>query len=202
MKQAIFFLALIGGLVITALTSLIGFASFIYKVWHGQDYMESFQLFSLSAILCITSVTAYVVIRTLTNTEVLADVLQKYFEFQLEKVEGKQQVPNIQNMLQNLFSGGLHGVVASGSISVSSIDEDGNETSLGNKSFQNTSEFIKYRNELLSKAFGFKQTDIIKKLEDMSIEELMSEEKKAVDSQSFELAAAIRDAIQEKNKKS
>lgn len=201
MKKIIFFLSITAGLFTTAIISLIGFASFIYKVWHGQDYMESFQLFSLSAILCITSITAYIVIKILTSTELIGDILQKFFELHIHKNDPKPKDPDIMNLIQGLFSGGLPDVNVTGRISVSSFDNDGNETSLGDKSFNNQNEFIKYRNELLGKDFRFTQKDMSKKLENMSIEELKKEENKAIDTQNFELAGAIRDIIKEKESK-
>jgi hypothetical protein len=109
----------------------------------------------------------------------------------------------LHQLFQNLGMGGgefpgMPGM--SGSIKMSSIDEEGNITPLGEKEFSSPEEFLKYRNEILQKAFGKKPGSTKKKFEEMTVSELEAEEKKAIETQDFELAAAVRDLIKEKKK--
>lgn len=155
--------------------------------------MHGFTVFTLSAILFFASTTAYIVTKILTNTDILADSMVKFLEHEMDKEDSGV------NPLQALFGKmGLPGMGA-GSIKMARMDEDGNITPLGEKSFSSPEELIKHRDELLAKAFGSKPDK--KKIQDMSLEELQAEEIKAVGAQDFELAAAIRDLMEEKKKK-
>lgn len=193
MKSLVFALTLALVVIFSFISSLVGIGIMIYDLYSGgSQFMHGFTVFSLSAILFFAATTAYIVTKILNNTDILADSMVKFLEHEMDK-----EVPVI-NPIDALFGKmGLPGMGA-GSIKMASMDEDGNITPLGEKTFNSHEEMVKHRDELLSKAFGFKSDK--KKIQDMSLEELQTEEIKAVDAQDFELAAAIRNLIQSKAK--
>lgn len=189
------FAALILALIVlfSGVSAIFGLGIMVYDLYSGgNEFMHGFTVFCLGAILFFTSTVAYIASKILTNTDIIADSMIKFIENEMQKeVE--------QNPLQALFGKmGLPGM-GSGSIKMARMDEDGNITPLGEKTFGSHEEMIKHRDELLHKAFGFKSDK--KKIQDMTLEELQAEEIKAVGSQNFELAAAIRDLMNEKKNK-
>lgn len=204
MKTLIFALTLALIIAFGAISSAIGVGFMIYDIYSGgNNFMQGFTIFSLGSILFLAGTTSYIVTKTLTNTEVLADVLARFIENEMRKEDGSIQNP-IQSLFGNLFGpGNLPGIPGQGTIRMATIDKDGNFKDLGEEKFSSPEEFLKHRNDILNRAFGGKQEQDKKKFEDMTLEELRTEEKQAVESQSFELAAALRDLINEKeNKKS
>jgi hypothetical protein len=201
--KTLFFAASLALLVLFSFVGIIvGAGTMIYDLYSsGPNFMQGFTIFSLSSILFLVSVTAFIATKILTNTEIMADVMAKFVAHEMKKEMSGGGNP-LQQFLQNLgMGGGFPGMPnISGSIKMASVDEDGNITPLGEKEFKNPEEFLKYRNEILQKAFGKNPTKTKKKFEEMSIQELESEEQKAIDSQNFELAAAVRDLIKEKRK--
>lgn len=191
MKTILFAISLALLVLFSAISAFVGAGIMIYDLYSGgSNFMQGFNIFCLGSILFLVSVTSYMITKTLTNTEILADVMSKYIANEM----AKEMKVNI-NPLQQLFGGGFPpGMnMGTGSIKLSSIDKDGNITPLGEREFNNPEELLKYRNEILNKAFGAKPGK--KQIQDMSTEELKEEEKKAVDNQQFELAAAIRDVL-------
>lgn len=181
---------------------VFGAGTMIYDLYSGgSQFTTGFYIFSLSSILFLVSIASFMISKVLTNTEVIADVLAKFLANEMKKELAASGNP-LHQLFQNMGMGrgfpGMPGM--SGSIKMSSIDEDGNITPLGEKEFSSPEEFIKYRNEILQQAFGKKPGNTKKPFEEMSITELEAEEQKAIDSQEFELAAAVRDLIKEKKK--
>lgn len=173
---------------------ITGFGMMIYDIFvsHtglGQDFM----IFAISTTMFLTTVVAYIATKILARTDALTEVIIKYFQNEMLK-EAKQHMPsgNPFSPLMNLFQG--QGFPGPGTVSISSMDENGNIIPLGEKTFSSHEELIKHRNEILQKHFG----SVNKDLKDMSIEELHIEEKKAVAAQDFELAASIVNLIEEK----
>lgn len=161
-----------------------------YLINGGSRGMQGFELFSLGAILFIVILSGYMLSKILSYTEVMVDTLTTLVDHTISK-----SGPNPINPLEALF--GQMGLPGSGTIKMAKMDEDGNIIPFMSKEFNNKEEFIKHRDEILSKALGGTNK---KKVEDMTLEELQVEEKKAVSTQDFELAACIRDAINEKTK--
>jgi hypothetical protein len=194
MKSLVFAITLAFVVLFSAVSTLVGASIMVYNLYTGgPGFMHGFEVFCLSAILFFTSTTAYIATKILTNTDVIADSMIKFFEHEMRKEEVGM------NPLQALFGKmGLPGMGA-GSIKMARMDEDGNITPLGEKTVSSPEELIKHRDELLFKAFGAKPGK--KDIKEMSLEELEIERQQAVDSQKFELAAAIRDLIEEKKRK-
>ena len=194
--KSVFFSMLLALLILfLAISAVAGLGMMVVDFYTGGGkMMQGFEVFTLGAILFFVCSTAYIVTKILASTEVIVDTLTKFVEHEISKTK--------INPLQSLF-GGLGSMAFPGqtTIKIGSIDEDGNITPLDETKFSSKDDFIKYRNSILSEAFGQKPADIKKKLEDMTIEELKEEEKKAVDKQNFELAAAIINIIEEKKKK-
>lgn len=159
---------------------------------HGASGMKGFQMFCLGTILFVVILSGYMLSRILSYTEVIVDTLTTLVEHTLNKAQTSQSLNPLQALFGNL------GLPGSGTIKMATLDEDGKVVPFMEKEFNNHEEFIKHRDELLSKAFSGNNK---KKVEDMTLEELQEEEKKAVSIQNFELAACIRDAINEKTKK-
>jgi hypothetical protein len=197
MKTLAFAITLLLTVVFSIISAAVGLGIMAYDLYSGgSQFMHGFTVFSLGAILFFVSTTAYIATKILTNTDILADSMIKFFEHEM----GKEEAGLGMNPLQALFGKmgmGLPGMGA-GSIKMARMDEDGNITPLGEKTFSSHEELIKHRDELLQKAFGAKPGK--KDIKEMSLEELEVERQQAVDSQKFELAAAIRDLIEEKKK--
>jgi excinuclease UvrABC helicase subunit UvrB len=79
-------------------------------------------------------------------------------------------------------------------MTIAKFNEDGTFTPLEKREFSSDEEMRAMRDEMLNRAFSKKN----KKLEDMSISELEVEREKAVETQDFELAGAIRNLIEQK----
>ena len=194
--RAIFFAALLALLILfAAVSALFGGGIMVNALYtSGPNFMQGFQIFCLGSILFLIAVTSYIVTKILTNTEFLAEVLTKMVAKEINKAEG-----NI-NPLQAMFGQMGNMPPGMGTFKVARMDEDGNITPIGESKFSTPEELMKHRHEILAKAFGYKPENVKKKFEDMTLAELESEEKKAVDGQQFELAAALRDLIEERKK--
>jgi hypothetical protein len=190
--RALIFAALLGLTLIFSLASAVFgvFIMFSSITNSSADLMQGFTIFCLGTILFFVTSIAYIVTKILTNTDVLTDVLTKML---LREQNNAQPV----NPFQALFG---HGGM--GTIKVAGVDENGNITPMGESQFNSTEDLLKQRNDILAKAFGWKPETSKKKFEDMTMTELESEEKKAVDGQQFELAAALRDLIEQRKKES
>lgn len=159
---------------------------------HTDNFFQGFITFSLGTILFFVTIAAYQQVQILNNTKIIAQALAEYMEHQMKMSSMGQSNP-----FASLFNGGFP---MSGTMKMARIDESGNIVPFMEKNFNSPEEFLKYRNELLSKAFGYKPEETEKKLEELSVDELKQKEKEASDNQNFELAAAIRDLIAKKNK--
>lgn len=192
--KSLFFALLLAVMVFCAgATAVVGFGIMIWDLYSGgPNFMTGFNVFFLGAILFFVSTTSYIITKVLTNTEILSDVMSRFLANEMQKG------PN-QNPLQNLFSQmGFPG--ATTSIKVARMDEDGNITPMSEADFDSADEMLKHRDEILSKLFGNNPIERKKKIQEMTIEELQAEEKKAVSVQDFELAAAIKNLLDEKQK--
>lgn len=195
--RTLFFAGFLAILVLaTAITSLISLGSIAINFYQGQPLMDSFQVFALSTLLFLVAVVSYIVTKTLTNTELIAKVLAEQLERELERDEMQQRRMGGPNILSSLL-GGMMGGPGQTSVSITAFDKNGNAINMGDKTFDNPEDLIKYRNEVLEKYFGKKPAGK-KEMKDMTLEELKAEEKKAVDNQDFELAASIKSLIDEK----
>lgn len=203
MRTIFFALSLALLILFAAAGMVIGAGIMIYDLYSdGPNFMQGFTVFSLSSILFLVSITSFIVSKVLTNTEVIADVLSRFMAHEMKKELAAGGNP-LHQLFQNLgMGGGFPGMPGQmkGSIKMTGMDEDGNIIPLGEREFNSPEEFIKHRNEILANAFGKHPGGAKKKFEDMTIQELESEEQKAIDSQNFELAAAVRDLIKEKRK--
>jgi hypothetical protein len=180
----------------SGISAIFGIGIMAYDLYSGGDeFMRGFTIFCMGATLFFAATVAFIVTKILTNTDVIATSMVKFFEHEIEKEETKI------NPMQAFF--GRMGLpeMGNGSIKIATLDEDGNITPVGEKTFTSHEEMIKHRDELLANAFGYKPEKAKTKFEDMTLAELESEEKKAVDGQQFELAAAIRDLMNEKKNK-
>lgn len=190
MKTIAGVLAIAGLLLCTIAGTITGVGIMIYDLLSGGDnFMQGFTVFSLSATLLLVTVIAYMVSKLMTASQKIADVLEKTLQDEMN-----HEHPSTFNPLEAFFRMGAF--PGQGTIKMATIDENGNFIPLGEKQFSSHEELIKHRNDILSKSFQ----NAPKKLEDMTNEELKQEEKKAVDSQNFELAACIVNLIQERTK--
>lgn len=190
-----FFVTILIGsvLLISFLASITGVVLISKSMINGTPLMEGFQVFALGIIMFTVLLSGYMISKILSYTELISDTLTNLLEHTLKDTKN----PSF-NPMEALFGPG--GLPGSGTIKMARMEEDGTITPYFEKEFNNQEEFIKHRNELLSKALGNQPDGSKKKVEDMSLDELKEEEKKAVSSQDFELAACIRDAIDEKTK--
>jgi hypothetical protein len=189
MKSILFALTLALVILFAGISAMFGIGIMIYNLYSsGPNFMQGFTVFCLGATLFFSGTVAYIVTKILTNTDILADSLVKLIEHQ-EQHSGPQMNP-----LQALFQKfGMQGMGGPGIIKTSLINEDGTITPLEEKKFSSNKE----RDDIIFRAFNSKPGK--KNIQDMTIQELKDEEKKAVESQNFELAAAIRDLMNEKN---
>jgi len=198
--KSIFFAIMMALIILfSGITALTGVGMMVIDIaTNGHNLIKGFEVFSLSMILLFVTITSYITTKILTGTDVLVDVMTRFLDNEISKSNKNP----INNSIQSLFSnlGGLGGFQGTTSIQIGKMDEDGNITPMDEQTFSSTEEFMKHRDEILAKAFGHKPTEVKKKLADMSVEELKVEEKKAVDKQDFELAAAIVNLIEEKKK--
>lgn len=165
----------------------------------GNEFMKGFTLFSLGTLIFICTSIAYLVTKTIANTEKIANALADLIDHTLDKeaqAAGGFKMPG--NPLMDLFKKFPGMNMGSTTINVSSIDEEGNISPMMTKTFDNPEDFLKHRDEIFAKAFGTQPKDAKKKIDDMSIEELQEKEKEAADAEKWELAAAYRDAIDRK----
>lgn len=170
MNKSIFFalsLALI--MLSSAIAGLTGIFIMGVDLYTGGDnFMHGFTVFSLGTILFFVCTTAYIATKVLTNTEVLANTMTKYIEYEI----GKQTVANPFQMFGQ-FSGSTMEII--------NINRPGS------------------MEDMLGNIFGHRPE--VKTMDQMSVDELKTEEKKAVDSQDFERAATIRELIEAKKNK-
>lgn len=179
MKTLIYALSIALLLLISAAGAIIGLGQMVHAILTDKtNFLQAFEIFSLSTILFVVVLTSYMIAKVLTNTEIIAEVMTKFIQNEMAK--------NSFNPMQ-----GIQNLLGMGMPKIITLDES---------QFSSSEEFQKHRDELLRKAFGYNPGDVQKKLEQMSIEELKIEEKKAVDNQNFELAAAIVSLIEEKKK--
>jgi hypothetical protein len=165
----------------------------------GNEFMKGFTLFSLGTLIFIGTSIAYLVTKTIANTEKIANALADLIDHTLDKDAQAAGVFNTgPNPLMDLFKKFPGMNMGSTTINVSSIDEEGNISPMVTKTFDNPEDFLKHRDEIFAKAFGTQPKDAKKKIDDMSIEELQTKEKEASDAEKWELAAAYRDAIKRK----
>lgn len=168
--------------------TIVGLLMMTYQLYTGKyEFLPAYTTMVISLVLFIVTVIAYMITKVMTSTEIIAESLIKLVELESDNAP--------QNSLDALFGGLMSGP---GTIQVSHINEDGKMTPFEEKQFSTPEEFINYRNELVVKALS--KDGGKKRLEDMSIDELKNEEKKAVDSQDFETAAAILSLIEEKKR--
>lgn len=200
MKTLLFALTLALIMTFAAVSSICGIGIMVYDVYSsGNNFMQGFTIFSLGSILFLVGITSYIVTKILTNTEILADVMTKFVENELRKEENP--INPMESIFGNMFKSNLPGLPGQITVKTAHLDKNGNLIETGEEKFSSTKDFINHRNEILARAFGSTQEQHKKKFEDMDLEELRNEEKNAVDAQSFELAAALRDLINEKEKK-
>jgi hypothetical protein len=195
MRTIIAALAIAGIILGSIVGAFTGAGIMIYDIYSdGPNFMKGFELFSLSSILLLVTVSAYMLTKVLTASEVMANIMGKYLQNEMVK-EIEKNIANPQtNPLAAFF--GMGNFPGQGTIKMATMDEHGNIVPLGERTFSSPEELIKHRNDILNNAFG----NAPKKLEDMTIEELKAEEKKAVENQEFELAACIVNLIQERAK--
>lgn len=175
-------------LVSSIVGTIVGMCMMAYQIYTGKyEFLPAYTTMALSLVLFLVTVTAYMITKVMTSTEIIAESLIKLIQMDSGIAP--------QNPLGALFGGLVNGP---GTIQVSKMDDDGKLVPFAEKQFSTPEEFIKYRNELVAKALS--KDGGKKKLEDMSIEELTKEEKKAVESQDFETAAAIVSLIEEKKR--
>jgi len=194
--KSIFFAIMMALIILfSGITALAGVGMMVIDIaTSGHNLIKGFEVFSLSMILLFVTITSYITTKILTGTDVLVDVMTRFLDNEISKSNKNP----INNSIQSLFSnlGGLGGFQGTTSIQIGKMDEDGNITPMDEQTFHSTEEFMKHRDEILAKAFKNNS----KKLEDMTINELREEEKKAVNMQNFELAASIVNLINEKSK--
>ena len=178
MRHIFFAMSLALLIMIAGASGIIGLGYLGYDIATGNSsrLMQDFQVFTLSSILFLVAVSSYMITKTMANTEALSDVAAKLIKREIDK----GPVNPFQLLFQNMSQ-----------LPVITIDQS---------QFSSPEEFYKHRDEILAKGFNQKPTEIKQKLEQMTIEQLQAEERKAVENQEFELAAAIVSLIQDKKK--
>jgi hypothetical protein len=209
--RSLFTTALFGITVIVgAVFALFGVYTMIADVSQGGELIKGFMYFSLGIILTLSMLTIYAISALTDAVKILGDLMFKQTKKDMisnmfgggNPLGGSPQGGSGEHPLAQLFKkiaeDSQRGEFGNGRIKITRMDKDGNMHSLGEREFKSHEDLIKFRDEVLSGAFG-KDVD----LKDMTIEQLQKEELKAVEKQDFELAASIRDLISEKeNRKS
>lgn len=153
----------------------------VYDVYSGgNNFIQGFTVFSLGTILFFLITSAYMITRILTNTNIIADVLEKFVENEIAKTKN--------NPLQNF----------PGIIQISKIDEQGNISPVSDSTNSNP-DFSRMHSEIINNLFK-KPFATKKELEVMTLEELNKEKEEAIEKQDYERAARIRNIIDEKFK--
>jgi len=190
MKSILFALTLALIVLFSGIAAIFGVGIMAYDLYSGgPNFMKGFTVFCLSTTLFFSTTVAYMITKIITNTDTIAESLIRL----VEHVEQNQQPINPLQALLGKF--GIQSMTGPGTIKTSIFKSDGTITPLEEKTFNSNKE----RDEIILKAFSSKPGK--KSIHEMTITELKDEEKKAVDSQDFELAIAIRDLMNEKNNK-
>jgi len=193
--KALLSIALYGSLILfSASMASYGVYTMVSDALHGSDIGRGFLFFSLGILIIGVAAILYTLGAVLNN---LKDMNLNLIPLLMQ---GKGEQP--QNPLADLFNhfknnmdrNEMPDFPLSGSMTIAKMNEDGSITPLEKREFSSPEEMHQFRDEMLKKAFAKKD----KKLEDMSIQELEVERDKAVDEQNYELAAAIRNLIEEK----
>lgn len=195
-KGLISFIGIFILILFSAVTAIAGAVMMTTTLFTGNgQFIQGLEVFFLGSISFTATLIAYVSTKVLRNTDIIADALTDV----LEDMDKKSSHP-----LANLFGGlGGHGgfpppFPTSGTMRMARMDKEGNIIPMGEKDFNNPEEFLKFRDELINNAMNKSGK---KPVNEMSMEELENEREAAEKKQDFELAAALRDAINEKKKK-
>lgn len=206
--KSLFSTALFGiTILVGAVFALFGVYTMISDVSEGGEIIKGFMYFSLGTILALSMLTIYAIGALTDAVKILGDLMFKQTKKDMisnmfgggNPMGGSPQGEHpLAQLLKRIAEDTRNGEFGNGKIKITRMDKDGNMHSLGEREFKSHEDLIKFRDEVLSGAFG-KDVD----LKDMTIEQLQREELNAVEKQDFELAASIRDLINEKsNRKS
>ncbi len=200
MKNIFFALSLTVIMLFSFVAAVAGAGIMAYDAYSGgPNFTHGFNVFCLGTILFFVTISSYMITKILTSTSIIADVMTKFIEHEMTKTVNQPENP-FTKLFGGLGNNGLPGFGATGTLSISSLDEDGTITPLGETNFTNAEDLIKNRDEILNRAFGPKSGIQKKDINDMTIDELQAEEQLAISQQDFELAAAVRDLVLEKTK--
>lgn len=207
--KSLFTTALFGiTILVGAVSAIFGVYTMISDISDGGELIKGYMYFSLGIILALSMLTIYAIGALTDAVKILGDLMFKQTKKDMiqnmfgggmggSPQDGKGEHPLAQ-LLKRIAEDTRNGEFGNGKIKITRMDKDGNMHSLGEREFKSHEDLIRFRDEVLSGAFG-KDVD----LKDMTVEQLQQEEIKAVDKQDFELAASIRDLINEKtNRKS
>lgn len=193
--KALLSIAIYGTLILfSASMAGYGIYTMISDLFNGGDIGRGFLFFSLGTIIIGVSAILYTLGAVLEN---LKNINTSLIPMILQGQGGNNKPANpFEDLLNQIKSQvgrnpDMPDFPLSGSMTIAKMNEDGTITPLEKREFSSPEEMRQFRDEMLKKAFANKN----KKLEDMSVQELESERVKAVEAQDFELAAAIRDLI-------
>jgi hypothetical protein len=196
--KALLSIAIYGTLVLfSASMSVYGIYSMISDAFNNGDIGRGFLFFSLGTILIGVAAILYTLGAVLENLKSINTSLIPMILQGQGGGQPKNPFEDLMNQIKNQVdrnTGIPKDFPLSGSMTIAKMNEDGTITPLEKREFSSPEEMRQFRDEMLNKAFANKN----KKLEDMSVQELEAERVKAVDEQDFELAAAIRDLINQK----
>lgn len=188
-------IAIYGTLILfSAYMSGYGVYTMIHDITNGGDIGRGFMFFSLGLIIIGMSAILYSIGAIVDNLKRLNEMILPLILQSKEEEEEENPFAKILQHIKNSRGGDMPDFPLSGSMTIAKMNEDGSYTPLEKREFNSPEEMRQFRDEMLKKAFSKNE----KKLEDMSVQELEVERVKAVDAQDFELAAAIRDLINQK----
>ena len=193
-------IAIYGTLILfSAYMSGYGVYTMVNDISNGGDIGRGFMFFSLGLMVIGVAAILYTIGAVLDNLKRLNENIIPML-MQAQGMGGAKQPNPFADFINHLKNHQGHDnddmpdFPLSGSMTIAKMNEDGSYTPLEKREFNSPEEMRKFRDEMLKKAFSKNE----KKLEDMSVQELEVERVKAVDAQDFELAAAIRDLINQK----
>ena len=193
-KGFLSFVGILMLIIFSAGTAIVGAFMMISSLISGNaNFLKGLEVFFLGSISFTVTMVAYTATKVLRNTDILAECMADTLDA-LDRQQGAKS-----SLMDILGRGGFPPPFPfNGTVRMAKMDKDGNITPVGEREFGSHEEFLKFRDELINNAMNKNGK---KPVSEMSLEELENEREAAEKAQNFELAAAIRDAINEKKKK-
>lgn len=193
--KALLSIALYGTLILFS-TSMAGYGvySMFSDVINGGDLGRGFMFFSLGMLIVGVAAILYTLGVIIENLKRVNENLILQMQGNQNPGQGQNPLVDFMNQFKDKMTEDGGEFPLSGSMTIAKMNDDGSITPIEKREFNSPEELKNLKEEMLKKVFAKKD----KKFEDMSIQELESERDKALGEQDFELAAALRDLIKNK----